>query len=147
MNTNILLVNSFKEALTANANAPRYTKTTFNNLVKVTLESPRFKKALHAIEILEGVVVEPVKVTRKSKKVKVLRRKAKNASTVQAKTSKTPVDPNAPKRGRGRPKGSKNKPKSPSQPSQDASPVVAESRPAIEFLDPSDPGNTVPDPV
>ena len=107
---NTMLANTLRDALVEKASTGK-----FKSIVASVLDSPSFRKALKGASALFGEtgLVAPIR-----------RKKAKKAhKRVAAKKS---VDPNAPKKPRGRPKGSKNKPKpTPTTPPAESRPAVA----------------------
>lgn len=103
---NAMLVNSLRDAALASLNSPRYANTKFTALISSVLQSNKFRRTLKAAEQLFGENTgTAIRKTRKLKRGRKARVATKKASA--------PVDPNAPKPKRGRPKGSKNKPKVP----------------------------------
>ena len=123
---NAALTNVFSKALIVNANAPRYARSTFAELVSATMLTKSFQRAIKSADALFGIAEDKV-ITRKLKHAKRTKH-AKVAKVRKAKASKLNAD-GSPRKPRGRPKGSKNKPKLLIEPS------VAESRPLVDPAD------------
>lgn len=135
---NQALTNVFSKALIVNSNAPRYARANFVDLVSATMLSKSFQRAIKAAENLFGVTDEDKVITRKIKHAKKAKGKVKITKHAKkhAKRAAAPVDPNAPKPLRGRPKGSKNKPKVVETP-------IAETRPLVDPTDETEPNITL----
>ena len=133
---NEVLTNVFTKHLTSAASAPRYAKLSFTELVSAVVLTKTFQKAVKSANSLFGIEDENKVIHRRftKKAAKVTKRHAKkqhakdlNVAVAEAKI----VDPNAPKKHRGRPKGSKNKVK--------GEPTIAESKPLVVDIEETDP--------